>query len=303
MKTCIIVNPSAGGVRDLEEVRDRLDRVDAEAVVVTEGPGGERLAAARARDRGFERIVAAGGDGTVHGVVNGLREGRAKVVVGVVPLGTANDFARSLGLPLGTDEAIDVLVEGSTRRIDVGELGPGPEGEGEVERRLFVNVATGGFGGELGEGLDPATKRAWGPLAYLRTAVEQLRDLKRYHVRLQTEDGEVVEEDVFNVVVANGSRAGGNIPVAPRARMDDGLFDVVLVPAVSLPELPVVASRIAAGEHGEGERVDYLRTAALELASDPGMPFRLDGESAGSDPVAFRLIAGGLEVAAPDKEG
>lgn len=300
MKTCIILNPSAGGVRDLEAVRDRLDRIGEARVVVTGEPGGEGDAAADALERGFQRVVAAGGDGTVHRVVNGLRGGLDEVVVGCVPLGTANDFARSLGLPLDTEEAIDVVLEGATRRIDLGEMGRAGTGAADAHGRLFVNVATGGFGGEIGEDLDPEIKRTWGPLAYLRTAVEHLRDLKRYRVRLETEEGEVVEEDVFNVVVANGSRAGGNVPVAPRARMDDGLFDVVLVPAVPIPELPVVASRIAAGEHGEGDRVDYLRSQALTLEADPEMPFRLDGESAGSNPVAFRLRPSTLAVLAPE---
>lgn len=303
MRTCIILNPGAGGIDDHRDVMDRLDRIGDCITVVTEEPGDETPAARRAVDQGFERIVAVGGDGTVHGVVDGLRDGLDEVVVGMVPLGTANDFARSLGLPLQTDDAIDLILEGTTRQIDLGATRRPDTRNDHPDGHLFVNVATGGFGGRVGEDVDPETKKTWGPLAYLRIAVEQLRDLRRYRVRLETDEGKVVEKEVYNVVVANGSRAGGNLPVAPRARMDDGLFDVVLVPAVALPELAAVASRIAAGEHGESDRVNYLRTEALRIEAEPAMPFRLDGESVEPGPAAFRVLPGALNVVAPEKSG
>jgi diacylglycerol kinase (ATP) len=303
MRTCIILNPGAGGVDDRRDVVERLDRIGDCVTVVTEEPGDEAAAARRAVDQGFERIVAAGGDGTIHGVVDALRDDLNEVVVGMVPLGTANDFARSLGLPLQTDDAIDLIVEGTTRHIDVGAIRRPDAGDPDPDGHVFVNVATGGFGGRIGDDVDSETKKTWGPLAYLRIAVEQLRDLQRYSVRLETDEGQVVEEDVYNVVVANGSRAGGNLPVAPHARMDDGLFDVVLVRAVALPELAAVASRIAAGEHGESGKVNYLRTKELGLEAEPAMPFRLDGESIEPGPAAFRVLPGALRVVAPEKEG
>lgn len=282
---------------------DRLDRIGECVIVVTEESGDEAVAARRAVDQGFERIVAAGGDGTVHGVVDGLRDALDEVVVGMVPLGTANDFARSLGLPLQTDDAIDLIVEGTTRQIDLGVMRWPAAGDSDPDDQLFVNVATGGFGGRVGDDVDPETKRTWGPLAYLRTAVEHLQDLRRYQVRLEVDEGRVVEEDVYNVVVANGSRAGGNLPVAPQARMDDGLFDVVLVPALALPDLAALASRITAGEHGESGRVSYLRTKALRLKAEPTMPFRLDGESVEPGPAAFRVLPKALRVVAPETSG
>lgn len=303
MRTCIILNPGAGGIDDHRDVVDRLDRIGDCVTVVTEEPGDETAAARRAVDEGFERIVAGGGDGTIHGVVDGLRDALDEVVVGMVPLGTANDFARSLGLPLQTDDAIDLIVEGATRQIDLGVMRRPDTGDADSDDHLFVNVATGGFGGRVGGDVDPETKKTWGPLAYLRTAVEHLRDLRRYRVRLETDEGRVVEEDVYNVVVANGSRAGGNLPVAPHARMDDGLFDVVLVPAVALPELAAVASRIAAGEHGESGRVNRFRTKALGLEAEPAMPFRLDGESIEPGPAALRVLPGALRIVAPEKKG
>ncbi|MFW6206395.1 MAG: diacylglycerol/lipid kinase family protein [Gemmatimonadota bacterium] len=303
MRTCIILNPGAGAIDDHRDVMDRLERIGDCVIVVTEEPGDEAVAARRAVDRGFERVVACGGDGTVHGVVAGLRNSLDEVVVGMVPLGTANDFARSLGLPLRTDDAIDLIVEGTTRQIDLGAMRRSNTSEDDSDGHLFVNVATGGFGGQVADDVDPETKRTWGPLAYLRTAVEHLRDLQRYRVRLETDEGQVIEKDVYNVVVANGSRAGGNLPVAPRARMDDGLFDVVLVPAVALPELAAVASRIAAGEHGASGRVNHLRTEALRLDAEPAMPFRLDGESVDPGPAELHVLPGALRVVAPEKSG
>ncbi len=291
----MLLNPSAGGATARATLRKALPTLPRAEVTETRGGWELRSLARGAADRGFERVVAAGGDGTIHEVVNGLAEAVRRPVLGVIPLGTANDFARSLDLPDDVEEAVRVLVEGRSRRIDLGEA------RGARFAR-FANVAVGGFGGLVGERVDTERKRALGPFEYLRSAAEQLPKLEAHRVRIET-DGERLELNVYHVVVANGSRSGGNVPVAPEARLDDGLLDVVVIPALRAPELLALAPRLLRGRHLEDERVVFRRAERLSLRSEPAMRFSVDGEPLGKDPVAFRVLPGALEVTVPRTDG
>lgn len=291
MRSLVLLNPGAGGATARAALRTSLPTLPEAEVTETQGGWELRALARGAADRGFERVVAAGGDGTIHEVVNGLAEASHPAVLGVIPLGTANDFARSLGLPEEVEAAVRVLVEGRSRRIDLGEV------RGRRFAR-FVNVAVGGFGGLVGEGANTQRKRALGPLEYLRSAAERLPELKAYRVRMKS-DGERLELDVYHAVVANGSRSGGNVPVAPEAELDDGLLDVVLIPALRAPELLTLAPRLLKGRHLEDGRVVFRRTDRLTLRSEPPMRFSVDGEPVGESPVAFRVLPGALEVTVP----
>lgn len=258
----------------------------------TSGAGEARRAAARAAREDFGLVVAAGGDGTVHEVVNGLMAGDvdARPALGVLPLGTANDFARSLDLPQDLEGAVDVLREGRPRPMDVGEIV-------RPEPHHFINVAVGGFSGRLRAHVDEERKRAWGLLAYVRSAAEALPELEAYRVTVEV-DGRSETLDVYQVIVANGRRTGGNIAVAPEARLDDGLLDLVLIRAVDPAELVVLGPQLLLGQHLDNEAVEARRAERVSLRSEPRMRFRADGEEIGEDPVEFRVLPGALAVMA-----
>lgn len=317
-RTCVILNPGSRTGDD----REALDRALPAGwqVRVTEHPGHARELALEAAADGFATVIAAGGDGTVNEVVNGLAEaalaGRGAPCLGVLPLGTGNDLVRLLGLPPELAEAVPALERGACRELDVGEMRAAGG-----ERRFFVNVAAGGFSGEVAVALTPEIKRTWGPLAYLRAATGLLSELDAYRVRVRcdgvdgTDRSETLELDALNVVVANGRFAGGGLPIAPRARPDDGLLDLVVIPEMPLTGLVVLAPVVLAGRHldaravddggepedgdredGEPARVIFRRCRSVELESDPPMPWNNDGELVGELSPSFHVMPRALRV-------
>lgn len=243
-------------------------------------------------------MVAGGGDGTVQAVAGGLREWMRDKdrspeegpVLGILPLGTANDFARSIGLGGELEQALDALGGApEARPLDLLEI----EIDGE-DTGVCVNVAVGGFGGRVEERLTEEIKKTWGPLAYVRSGIEVLPERSPYHTTLCLDGGEAREIDLLNLVLANGRYAGGGIPVAPRARLDDGLVDVLVLPDLELPRLAGLAARILAGRHVEDVRGRRART--VEVESDPPLLFSLDGELRRASRLALRVVAGALRV-------
>jgi diacylglycerol kinase (ATP) len=164
----------------------------------------------------FDLIVWAGGDGTLNEVVNGIAQGGCNTALAVFPLGTGNDFARTLGVPNSVDAVMEQILEGKTRSIDLVRVT-------SDQVRYFVNVSSGGFSGVVGEKLKPEMKRTWGPRAYLRGAAAALAEVPRYTTTVALDDAETAEVDLYNVVVANGRYVAGGIPVAPEADIADGL--------------------------------------------------------------------------------
>lgn len=290
-----VLNPTAGSCDEPAAWRERLEAVGFEVRVPGSGEEARRMAADAARE-GVGRVLAAGGDGTVHRVANGLLEaggpGEAPEL-GVLPLGTANDYARSLGLPSDPREALDRLVAGPSRPVDAIELRPGPT--------WCLNVAVGGFGGESADDVDREEKRHLGSLAYLKSAVAELPRLPRFETRLRV-DGRERRDTLVNVVLANGRFTGGGVPVGPKGRLDDGRLRLLLVPALGLRELAKFASGLLAGDRGERAAVvDDVRE--VEIASNPVMRFRADGEPAAATPLSAVVRPAALSLVRPGGEG
>lgn len=260
--------------------------------VVTSGgwDEGRRIAADAAR-AGCRLVVAAGGDGTVNSVVNGLMEVDApRPALGVLPVGTGNDLARSLGIPRGVHRAVEELERRIVREMDVLRVVQG-------ELRYCANVSAGGFSGRVDESLTDETKESWGPLAYLRTAVGELREMETYEAVLEIDGGrEVLELSAMNVVVANARYAAAGVPVAPDALLDDGALDVVVLASAALPRLGIAVARMAAGRHLEHELVTAFRAASVAVTSEPDMWFNVDGELLGRGPTRFDVLPGALPV-------
>lgn len=309
MPTCVILNPGAGGRED-PDVLERLLREELpDTEVRRTGDAGDARALARAAvDDGFDRVVAGGGDGTIHEVLNGLAPDFDAATFGILPLGTANDLARSLDIGPGAPEAIVALRENRVTSVDLIEVRrpardgnsstsggeDGPDDDGTV-LRYALNTAVGGFGGRVGEDLEPEEKRQWGTLAYLKSAIEDLGDLPQFDCRVGLDEN-VAERRLLNLVVANGRFTGGRLAVAPDARVDDGELDVVLLAAVGLGKLAGVATALAAGRAARNDAVEAFRARRIVVESDPAMRFRCDGEELASAPLEFRVRPGRLRV-------
>lgn len=293
VNTLIICNPDAGSVDDAAALLDRLSRVDSAIVKRTSAPGEATMLAHDAVHDGYDMVVAAGGDGTLNEVINGIAEHTEKIKVGLVPLGTGNDFARMLALPDSIDGCIDVLNAGCVRQIDLVRVT-------SDQIRYFVNVSAGGFSGTVGDKLTTEIKKSWGPLAYLRCAAEALPELRAYRTQIVFDDTSVLELDLYNAIIANGRYVAGGTPVAPEAAIDDGLLDVVLVPEAPAGNIAVVVAQIMLGKHLASETIVFRRAAKVSVHSTPGMWFNVDGELVGNDPAVFEVIPRALQFVVPN---
>lgn len=289
MKTCFIVNPNAGNGDEVERLRAILEELPGTSVAFSEGPGdAEALAREAVRD-GAGLVVAAGGDGTLNEVVNGLAEDFSRVRLGLLPLGTGNDFARSIDVPADLDAALAVLKEGDVRTLDVGraELGG--------KCRHFLNMAVGGFSPVVSEKADEAKDR-WGPLAYLRGAIDALPELRNFRAILTLNGAERIEIETWNVVFSNGRFVASGIQVAPQSLLDDGLLDVMIAPATTLPQLARLVPQILLGRHLESDFLLFRKATCIEITSDPPMAFNVDGEIVGESPAVFEVLPRALKV-------
>ncbi|MBX9584200.1 MAG: YegS/Rv2252/BmrU family lipid kinase [Gemmataceae bacterium] len=290
MRVCLLFNPRAGSAGQMDALRDALAAVP--GLTVRElGPDDDLAAAAAeaARD-GFDVIAVAGGDGTVHAAANGLLDAGAGAALAVLPLGTGNDFCRTLNVPLDPLEAVPLLTRGEVRRLDAVRVTGGRDG-------WLVNAATGGFSGKVAAEVTSELKAAWGPLAYLRGAVGPTADLPQYTLVMRFDGGPPdLDDEVLNVVVANGRTAAGGLPVAPSANPEDGLLDVVIVRAGGTLDLSVVAARLMHGDYTEDEHVVHRTARKFEIAPNPPMAFSLDGELCEGASFTFEVKPGALRV-------
>ena len=290
----VILNPKAGSARKVAAIVKRIRHLPDVAVRLTARKGDAVRFARTALRKGCEMIVAGGGDGTLNEVVNGIGAHGSRIRLGLIPLGTGNDFARTLNLPTDLDEAIALLAAGHTRAIDLVRV--------TSDRvRYFVNVSAGGFSGLVDEKLTPEMKKTWGPLAYLRGAAAALPELRAYRTRLSLDKTESLTLSLYNVVIANGRYVGGGRQIAPEASIDDGLLDIILIQERSTAELALLAAQVALGNHLSSDAIVFRRAAKVTVNSKPGMWFNVDGELVGNEPAKFEVLPRALQfvVAAP----
>lgn len=252
-------------------------------VRVTWDAGDGAQFARRAREEGVGTIVAAGGDGTLNEVVCGIFEGltnaTAMPALGLVPLGTANDFARSTGVPLEPAEALRLIAEGEPTAIDIGRIG----------ERFFVNVATGGFGTQVTLETPDELKRVLGAAAYLLTGLQKFTSMVSSHGRFRGPDFEW-EGNFLVLAVGNGRQAGGGHILCPEATIDDGLLDVTIMPEIPTGELgKTLSDLLRNGVGGAESSVERTRLPWIELESDTELAINLDGESVSG--TRFRIDA------------
>jgi diacylglycerol kinase (ATP) len=290
MRIFVVFNSKAGSAKSAEALRARLTERGNVTLVEPESPEATRLAAARAKQESYDLIVAAGGDGTIHAVVNGLAPDFGGARLAVLPLGTGNDLRRTLALPEDPLEALNLLDGGAVRLIDVFRV------DTPSQSCFGVNTASGGFSGQMQEALTKEMKAAWGPLAYLRGAVAVLPDLTDYHTIMQLDDGPAERIAAINVIVANGRYAAHGWNVASQANPEDGLLDVVVVHSGPFFDLTAVAAQLLGGDYLNSDHVTLRRARRVQIHSSPEMWFSIDGEPIGEEPITFTVMPRALRV-------
>jgi diacylglycerol kinase (ATP) len=239
---------------------------------------------------GPDVLVAGGGDGTI-GCAAGRVAGTG-VTLGVLPLGTANDFARTLGIPTGLDEAVAALVSGRVVDVDLGR----------VDGRAYLNVASIGLSVGVTERLTPGLKKRLGPLAYPVATLLAYRHHRPFRARLEFPDGdhEPVElDDLLQVAVGNGRHYGGGNAVSPTASIDDHLLDVYAIVRGRFSDHVSIARFLKDGSFVEHERVHHLTTRRVRVVTEPELSVNLDGEIAASTPADFAVERNALHVVVP----
>ena len=269
------------GVRHLVEwVREKGHTVD---VRVTWERGDATGFAADGARQGADVVVALGGDGTVNEVVNGLAG--FDVPLGIIPLGTANDFARQAGIPLDTDHAMDVILRRKPVRIDTAEL----------NGHRFLNVSTAGIGAEATAETPAEAKEALGALAYAITGMRKLADLTPTRARVEAPELDI-EVEFLILAVGNGRMTGGGTMLTPRASVSDGLIDICLVEARARTEFARLALRFRRGDHVDSDGVRYLQAPWLRVTADRPMTVNVDGESREARTLEYRARPADLLV-------
>ena len=283
-RTLVVWNSNAGSVDRAESIRDTLER-RADTTIVVPCDGREASAIVRQHCRnGTELVVAAGGDGTVNSVVNGLAEASSGVTLGVLPLGTANDWCSSLAIPDDLDAALELLDNGEARLLDIVEV------ETEHRQTRFANIATGGNSHRVTESLTDELKENWGALCYVRGAIGVLADLQPFDAQIRFDDGSPQSFSVWNIVVANGKTSAGRLEVAPRALLDDGLLDIVIIQSGTIIDVADLTAKYLFGDYVDSEKVVYRQAKKIEIESTPPTMFSIDGDLIEEQPVVFRAL-------------
>jgi len=284
-KTIVILNPAARSEkasRLLERIRELSG--GAPVRLTSEAGDASRIAAEAVRE-GVEVIIAAGGDGTLNEVVNGI--GNAPVRLGILPVGTMNVFATELGIPHGNlERAWSIIEQGKVVAVDLPK----------ANDTHFIQLAGVGLDAEVVRKTTADSKKALGPLSYLLTLV-QVAAHKPPRVVVETEGGRIREGSF--VLIGNGRLYGGPFPVFKRASLHDGLLDVLVFQNQTHWDVVRYFQAIAFGTHPELPDVEYFQTSSIKVTSSGDVPVELDGEVAGMLPCLFSVVAETLRIKAP----
>ncbi|MGH2452971.1 MAG: diacylglycerol/lipid kinase family protein [bacterium] len=290
----IVRNPVAGGRRGRQIWPAIRAALSAEGIGVVEEvaqrPGHPWLLAEHAARAGYSVVAAAGGDGTIHEVLNGIMRGRPgqPPALAIIPVGTANIFVRELNLPQDPSGIAEMLRHGRRRRIDLGQ----------VNDRYYATIAGIGFDAEVVH-----RSRGWphwlgGKARHLLAALGTLPRYRAVSARVRV-NGREERLPLYLLAAANTSWYGGGIRIAPHARVDDGRLSVVVLGDLSIREVFGTLRSTLAGTHLQLPKVGHTMAEEIRVDADVPLAIHADGEDLGRGPAAFRCIPGGLEVIVP----
>ena len=309
MKPLFVVNPKSGGgatERTWDAMRSTIERsLGPIEVAMTERSGHGADLAREGAKAGHELVVAVGGDGTFHEVVNGLMEakadGRTETRIGLIGQGTGGDFRKTLGIEHRLDKYVDALASGKERPLDVGRFSGGGKKD-----HFFVNILSAGMGGLVDRYVADAPKVLGGKAAYFGASLKALVAARLGNIKCKvTLGGETEERAIrsYMIAVCNGRYFGGGMKVAPQAQIDDGTFDVVALGATSKLGFALTSSSIYSGDHIGRHGTVHFRANKIEmdLANDDARDVFLldvDGEPMGGLPLSVEAVPKALVLRA-----
>jgi YegS/Rv2252/BmrU family lipid kinase len=286
-RALLLINPNAR--RGAEGIDDIIARLEAGGLKVqkdTFSEPAEVEADILRRAREVDCVIVCGGDGTLCLAAPGLV--RTGLPLGIMPMGTANDLARTLGVPVRLEDAADVILAGHRRRIDLGTVNGQP----------FFNVASIGLSVDLAMSLTPGLKRRWGRLGYALAALKVLTRARRF-AALITENGVTTRTRTLQIAVGNGRFYGGGTIVEANARIDDGRLDLYSLEMRNVWRLAGMLRTFRSGEHGAWTDVRTASGTEFEIRTRRPRWVNADGELIAETPAAFKVLPGAITVFAP----
>lgn len=239
------------------------------------------------RNVNYDCIITSGGDGTLNHVINAMAQNNINVPVGILPSGTANDFANHLNIPKDVARACDVIVRGNTTEFDLGK----------INDRYFINVAAAGLLTDVSQKIDINLKNTLGKMAYYIKGIEQLPNFRAIPITIKYEN-KIINEMVYLFVILNGSTAGG-FRLAPESTADDGNLNLVAIKACSVVELFNIFIKMLKGYHLGDSNVIYLKGKEFLIESRENIEADVDGEAGPHFPLDIRISDRKVRVFTP----
>ncbi|WP_438312849.1 diacylglycerol kinase [Sporosarcina sp. FA9] len=288
----IIYNPTAGREafrKHIAEVLEKLEIAGYETSChATTCEGDATIAAGKAVESGFDLIISAGGDGTLNEVIAGVSPFDNRPKIGLIPMGTTNDFARALRIPRDVEEAVDIIIQGDSIPVDVGLMND----------RHFINIAGGGRLTELTYDVPSRLKTMLGQMAYYLKGIEMLPSIHSSHVRIEY-DGEVFDEEAMLFLVGLTNSVGGFEKLAPDSSLNDGKFTLIILKKCNIAEFIRIVSLAIRGEHLDDPLVISSKAEKITVTSTEKVLLNLDGEYGGVLPATFQNLFQHIEMYAP----
>lgn len=287
MKLFFVLNPVAGkgkAVEYIPMIKRICEKENVEYMIkLTPRVGGAEDTARWATQKGYDRIIAVGGDGTINEVVNGMIG--SKALLGVVPAGSGNDFIRSISDSKEAEDYILDAIHGKAKAIDLGVC----------NNRYFINMASIGLDTQVAMGTQKTKKYFSGSLAYLVSALLTIFSYKGWDLNIQM-DGQEFETKTLLTAIANGKFYGGGVLPTPDAKLDDGYFDICHVEHMSKQKIFRVLAKYMKGKHKNIKEVRLLRGKEIIISSENSFPLNLDGEVSLTNKAHFKLIEKGIHI-------
>lgn len=235
-------------------------------------------------DETYSYILIAGGDGTVDSLVNAMKQRNINIPIGILPVGTANDFGKFINMPSDIEEACKQILDSKPVAIDVGK----------INDKYFINVASTGLFTDISQKTDVNLKNTMGKLAYYFKGLEELPNFRKLKVKISSKECDY-EGEMYLLLVFNGQTAG-NLNLATEAEITDGKLDVVMFKAIAIIELVPLFIKLLKGEHLDSDKVLFFKTDDVYIESSEDIVTDIDGERGPDFPLRIQCIKGGIKL-------
>jgi len=266
--------------------------------ILTKGPGDAARIARNALQEGYSTILSIGGDGTLNEIINGIFEVsdelRRLVTIGVISMGTGGDFVRTLEIPKDIEKAIDCILNGRRRLIDLG-LATFFKPNGEKTSRYFCNIADIGLGGDTAARVNNTSKVFGGFISFLYSTILSLLLYKNKNISAVIDDMYERKSKITTLVIANGQYFGGGMKIAPLAQPDDALFDILFLHDMSKTKLLLNLFKVYQGKHLSVKGIELIRGKKVVINSEEEALVELDGEQPGKAPLEIEILPGVMQ--------